>query len=67
MKATISIAGSTDILFIVAIGPVSAIDFPIIGKTIAVATNPPPPKIDIPSAPDFGVYSEATPIMVGQK
>ena len=48
-------------------GPEVSMDFPMIGKTIEVATKPAPPKIDIPRAPLLGTYSDATPIIVGQK
>lgn len=67
MNATTRIVGKTDKLRNVIWGPAVSIDFPIMGKTIDVATKPAPPKIDIPNAPLLGTYSEATPIIVGQK
>ena len=67
IKATIRIMGKTDILRKVVCGPAVSIDLPIIGSTIEVATNPAPPRIDIPKAPLLGTYSDATPIIVGQK
>ena len=67
IKPTIRMAGKIDMILKVAWAPTSSIDLPIIGRTIEVATNPAPPKIDIPNAPLFGTYSEATPIIVGQK
>ena len=66
-KGCCRIAGSIDIFLKVNAGPAVSIDLPIIGNTIDVATKPAPPRIDIPNAPDFGTYSDATPIMVGQK
>ena len=57
MNATTRIAGSTDMFLKVIAGPAVSIDLPMIGSTIEVATNPAPPKIDMPSAPDFGTYS----------
>ena len=67
MKAIIKIIGNIDIFRRVICGPAVSIDLPMIGNTIDVATNPAPPKIDIPKAPLFGTYSDATPIIVGQK
>ena len=66
-KATIKMIGRTDMLRNVICGPAVSMDFPMIGNTMEVATKPAPPRIDIPSAPLRGIYSEATPIMVGQK
>ena len=67
IKAITRIAGKTAMLRNVIGDPAVPIDSPIIGNTIDVATNPAPPRIDIPSAPVFGVYSAAEPIIVGQK
>ena len=67
MNAKIRMAGSIDIFRSVTCGPAVSIDFPIMGNAIEVATNPAPPRIDIPNAPLLGTYSAATPIMVGQK
>jgi len=59
--------GNTDMFRNVIWGPAVSIDLPIIGNTIEVATKPAPPRMDIPNAPLLGMYSEATPIIVGQK